>query len=207
MLRTHVPHGHGTHGTHGIHGTHGVHGHGIHGAWVRGHGAHVLCGGGGGLGVLERCVQPTLGGDHDGHHQGQSALPARQAPSRAARQDGTGRKRPPGHRLPRHEDVAEGGEQHTDGREHRGPYRAHTPPSSHDGPHPRILGPLVTGGYAQHPLTALKPRRVIQDTSAGGNPAHTSTDKWRCEAGLTHPRRGGPPPPVPRSARHARSGG
>ena len=89
---------------------------------------------------FEDRVEHTLG-DHDqAHHQRKSALTVREAPARTAYDGEPGRQRPPRDGGAGHQDVAECREQHADGREDHGPYRARTPPSSHDSSHPRIQG-------------------------------------------------------------------
>ncbi len=110
-------------------------------------------------------MQRRLGRHHGEGDRKKPALPTGQAPCGPAADHEWDGKSPPGYRGVRHRDVPQGGEQHADGREHRGSRRAETPPSTHGGSSLQSRRP-VRGEYEKFPDSRLDQLTVIHVTSA-----------------------------------------
>ncbi|CAL9672695.1 hypothetical protein SUDANB174_07580 [Streptomyces sp. enrichment culture] len=80
----------------------------------------------------EADVQGCLHGHGQGGHRGVPSFPAAEGPADCADRREAGQQDPPGQSGAGHQHVAEGGERHADGREHRGPPHAQRPVGSHD---------------------------------------------------------------------------
>ncbi|GGQ08111.1 hypothetical protein GCM10010233_26100 [Streptomyces pseudogriseolus] len=71
--------------------------------------------------------------------------------------------------------MPQGGEQHADGREHRGPCRAETPPSAHGGSSLHFRR-TVLSEYEKFPGPRLNPLPVIHVTPTPGNSRRVALD-------------------------------